>query len=93
MESLTETSREVAEIDSPIRAADGLSPLCRIAKILPVTGQPEVSPDNLQPMIAVTGRIAEFILLLFLHERSWLPIIIIACSLLSTTADCWSCRS
>ena len=70
-----------------------MSPLRRIAKIVPVTGQPEVSPDNLQPMIAVTGRIAEFILLLFLHERSWLPIIIIACSLLSTTADCWSCRN
>src|SRR6185437_11164631 len=106
---------------------------------VPVTGQPEISRDNLQPMIAVTGRIegrgigaavadvrrvldqpgelsagvryelgglyqqqqiaftgltrvfaaaliAEFILLLFLYERFWLPIIIIACSLLSTTA-------
>src|SRR6185437_6660072 len=106
---------------------------------VPVTGQPEISRDNLQPMIAVTGRIegrgigaavadvrrvldqpgelsagvryelgglyqqqqiafaglirvfaaaliAEFILLLFLYERLWLPIIIIACSLLSTTA-------
>ena len=30
--------------------------------------------------------IAEFILLLFLYERLWLPVIIIACSLLSTTA-------
>ena len=29
---------------------------------------------------------AEFILLLFLYERLWLPVIIIACSLLSTTA-------
>jgi multidrug efflux pump subunit AcrB len=30
--------------------------------------------------------VAEFILLLFLYERLWLPVIIIACSLLSTTA-------
>ena len=30
--------------------------------------------------------IAEFILLLFLYERLWLPVIIIACSLFSTTA-------
>ena len=25
--------------------------------LVPVTGQPEISRDNLQPMIAVTGRI------------------------------------
>jgi multidrug efflux pump subunit AcrB len=30
--------------------------------------------------------VAEFVLLLFLYERFWLPIIIIGCSLLSTTA-------
>ncbi len=30
--------------------------------------------------------VAEFVLLLFLYERFWLPLIIIACSLLSTTA-------
>ena len=30
--------------------------------------------------------VAEFILLLFLYERVWLPVIIITCSLLSTTA-------
>jgi len=124
----------------PIRAPDGhVLSLSRVATIVPVTGQPEISRDNLQPMIAVTGRIegrgigaavgdvqaalaqpgmlapgvryelgglyqqqqiafaglarvfaaalvAEFILLLFLYERFWLPIIIIACSLLSTTA-------
>ena len=36
--------------------------------------------------VFVTALIAEFILLLFLYERVWLPVIIIACSLLSTTA-------
>jgi multidrug efflux pump subunit AcrB len=124
----------------PIRAADGhVFPLSRVASLQPVTGQPQISRDNLQPMIAVTGRIegrgigaaitdvtrtlaqpgmlppgvryelgglyqqqqiafagltrvfaaaliAEFVLLLFLYERIWLPVVIIACSLLSTTA-------
>jgi multidrug efflux pump subunit AcrB len=132
--------RETALADLPIRAPDGhVFPLQRVAQLAPVTGQPEISRDNLQPMIAVTGRIegrgigaavgdvqqvlgqpgllapgvryelgglyqqqqiafaglarvfaaaliAEFVLLLFLYERLWLPIIIIACSLLSTTA-------
>jgi CzcA family heavy metal efflux pump len=132
--------RETALADLPIRAADGhVFPLNRVARVVPVTGQPEISRDNLQPMIAVTGRIegrgigaavgdvqrvlnqpgmlgtgvryelgglyqqqqiafaglarvfaaalvAEFILLLFLYERLWLPVIIIVCSLLSTTA-------
>jgi multidrug efflux pump subunit AcrB len=126
--------------DLPIRAADGhVFPLSRVAVLVPVTGQPQISRDNLQPMIAVTGRIegrgigaaisdvthalaqpgmlpqgvryelgglyqqqqiafagltrvfaaalvAEFVLLLFLYERFWLPVVIIACSLLSTTA-------
>jgi multidrug efflux pump subunit AcrB len=124
----------------PVRAADGrIFPLNRVARLVPETGQPQISRDNLQPMIAVTGRIegrgisaaipdvervlnqpgmlapgvryelgglyqqqqiafaglarvfaaalvAEFVLLLFLYERFWLPIIIIGCSLLSTTA-------
>ena len=132
--------RQTALADLPIRASDGhVFPLHRVANLVPVTGQPEISRDNLQPMIAVTGRIegrgigaavgdvqkvlaqpgmltsgvryelgglyqqqqiafaglarvfaaalvAEFILLLFLYERLWLPVIIIACSLLSTTA-------
>jgi multidrug efflux pump subunit AcrB len=132
--------RRTALADLPIRAPDGhVFPLHRVARVVPVTGQPEISRDNLQPMIAVTGRIegrgigaavgdvqkalaqpgmlaggvryelgglyqqqqiafaglarvfaaalvAEFILLLFLYERLWLPVIIIACSLLSTTA-------
>ena len=124
----------------PLRASDGhVFPLDRVAALVPVTGQPQISRDNLQPMVAVTGRIegrgigaavadvtkvlaqpgllapgvryelgglyqqqqiafaglarvfaaalvAEFALLLFLYERFWLPIIIIGCSLLSTTA-------
>jgi multidrug efflux pump subunit AcrB len=132
--------RQAALADLPIRASDGhVFPLHRVASLVPVTGQPEISRDNLQPMIAVTGRIegrgigaavgdvqkalaqpgmlgsgvryelgglyqqqqiafaglarvfaaalvAEFILLLFLYERLWLPVIIIGCSLLSTTA-------
>ena len=132
--------RQTALAELPIRAADGhMFPLRRVATLVPVTGQPEISRDNLQPMIAVTARIqgrgigaavadvqraldqpgtlvsgvryelgglyqqqqiafaglarvfaaalvAEFILLLFLYELLWLPVIIIACSLLSTTA-------
>jgi multidrug efflux pump subunit AcrB len=132
--------RQTALAGLPIRAADGhVFPLQRVASLVPVTGQPEISRDNLQPMIAVTGRIegrgigaavgdvrrvlaqpgmlnagvryelgglyqqqqiafaglarvfaaalvAEFILLLFLYEQLWLPVIIISCSLLSTTA-------
>jgi multidrug efflux pump subunit AcrB len=132
--------RQASLADLPIRATDGhVFPLRRVATLVPVSGQPEISRDNLQPMIAVTGRIegrglgaavgdveqvlhqsgmlgagiryelgglyqqqqiafagltrvfaaaliAEFILLLFLYEQLWLPVIIIACSLLSTTA-------
>lgn len=124
----------------PIRAPDGhVFPLERVANFAPQSGQPEISRQNLQPVVAVTGRIegrgigaavadvralldrpgmlsagvryelgglyqqqqiafrglaavfaaalvAEFLLLLFLYERVLLPVIIIACSLLSTTA-------
>ena len=124
----------------PIRAADGhLLPLDRVATLLPVTGEAEISRDNLQPMIAVTARvdnrgigaavadvqhmldapgalepgvryelgglyqqqqiafaslarvfvaalIAELLLFLALYENFWLPTIIVATSLLSTTA-------
>jgi len=132
------TQAELAQL--PIRATDGhIFPLSRVADIVPVTGQPQISRENLEPMVAVTGRIegrgigaavgdvtaaldkpgvlapgiryemgglyqqqqiafngltkvfaaalvAEFILLLILYRRFWLPIIIIGCSLLSTTA-------
>jgi multidrug efflux pump subunit AcrB len=134
------TLRQDQLADLAIRAADGhVFPLSRVAALEPLTGQPQISRDNLQPMIAVTGRIegrgigaaiadvtralaqpgmlprgvryelgglyqqqqiafagltrvfaaalvAEFVLLLFLYERFWLPVVIIACSLLSTTA-------
>ena len=124
----------------PIRAPDGhIFPLSRVADLVPVTGQPQISRENLEPMIAVTGRIegrgigagisdvkrvldrpgflsggvryelgglyqqqqiafaglvevflaalvVEFVLLLILYRSFWLPIIILACSLLSTTA-------
>ena len=132
--------RERALADLPLRAPDGhIFPLSRVARVVPVSGQPEISRENLQQMVAVTGRIdgrglgsavadvtavlakpgllpsgmryelgglyaqqqiafaglarvfaaaliAEFILLLVLYERFWLPIIIITSSLLSTTA-------
>ncbi len=133
-----DTARDLERI--PVRAPDGhLFPLGRVATIMPVSGQPQIGSENLQPMVAVTGRIegrglgaaiadvravlakpgllppgvgyalgglyaqqqiafyglaqvfvaalvAEFVLLLFLYERFWLPIIVIVCSLLSTTA-------
>jgi multidrug efflux pump subunit AcrB len=124
----------------PIRARDGhLFPLNRVADIVAVSGQPQISRENLQPMVAVTGRIegrgvgaavddvkrvlaqpgmlgpgiryelgglyqqqqiafaglarvfaaalvTEFVLLLILYRRFWAPAVIVACSLLSTTA-------
>ena len=124
----------------PIRGPDGhLFPLGMVATLTPVSGQPEIDRDNLQQMVAVTGRIegrgigaavadvravlarpgllapgmrfalgglykqqqiafaglirvflaalvAEFVLLLVLYQRFWLPTIIIGSSLLSTTA-------
>ena len=42
----------------PIRAADGhIFPLSRVADIRVVTGQPQIARENLEPMVAVTGRI------------------------------------
>ncbi len=50
--------REDGLADLPIRAPNGhLFPLRRVASLTPVTGQPEISRDNLQPMVAVTARI------------------------------------
>ncbi|HEY1945035.1 MAG TPA: efflux RND transporter permease subunit, partial [Roseiarcus sp.] len=47
---------DIAEL--PVRAADGhVFPLSRVASLVPVSGQPQITRDNLQPMIAVTGRI------------------------------------
>ena len=42
----------------PVRAADGhVFPLHRIAELVRVVGQPQVSRENLAPMLAVTARI------------------------------------
>lgn len=134
------TLSETGLAQLPIRAADGhVFSLARVATIRPVTGQPQIARENLEPMVAVTGRIqgrgigaavadvtalldkpgmlgpgvryelgglyqqqqiafaglirvfamalvAELVLLLVLYRRFWLPVIIIGCSLLSTTA-------
>ena len=124
----------------PIRAPDGhIFPLSRVATIVPVIGQPQISRENLQPMIAVTGRIqnrgigaaigdietvlakpgllpagtrytlggvyqqqqiafagllrvfcaallAELLLLMLMYGGLTIPLIIVACSVLSTVA-------
>ena len=42
-----------------IRAPDGhMFPLKRVARIVPVTGQPQIARENLKRMVAVTGRIS-----------------------------------
>ena len=42
-----------------LRAPDGhLFPLSRVASVTAVTGQPEITGENMKPMIAVTGRIS-----------------------------------
>ncbi|WP_298439812.1 efflux RND transporter permease subunit, partial [Geobacter sp.] len=42
-----------------LRAPDGhLFPLRRVATVTSVTGQPEITSENLKPMVAVTGRIS-----------------------------------
>lgn len=47
---------DLAEL--PIRASDGhVFPLKRVATLTPVSGEPEIKRDNLQPMVAVTARI------------------------------------
>jgi len=43
----------------PIHALDGhVFPLSRVASVVAVTGQPQISRENLEPMIAVTGRVS-----------------------------------
>jgi CzcA family heavy metal efflux pump len=50
--------KESGLADLPIRAPNGhMFPLQRVASLTPMTGQPEISRDNLQPMVAVTARI------------------------------------
>ncbi len=53
---MTITEAQLAKL--PIRATDGhVFPLERVAAITPQSGQPQITRENLQPMIAVTGRI------------------------------------
>ncbi len=133
-----------APMGAPMGAPTGtpggaLFPLSMVARLREVSGQPEIDRDNLQQMVAVTGRIqgrgigaviadvrtvlarpgmlppgmrftlgglyqqqqiafaglirvflaalvAEFVLLLVLYQRFWLPVIVIGSALLSTTA-------
>lgn len=42
-----------------VRAPDGhLFPLARVATLAPITGQPQITRENLKQMVAVTGRIS-----------------------------------
>ncbi|NIJ34197.1 efflux RND transporter permease subunit [Sphingomonas oligoaromativorans] len=54
--ALSLTEDELARL--PIRAADGhVLPLGRVAEVVRVTGQPQIARENLEPLVAVTGRI------------------------------------
>jgi len=54
---LRSTTRDVGAL--LLRAPDGhLFPLSRVARIVAVTGQPQITRDNLKRMVAVTGRIS-----------------------------------
>lgn len=53
---MTITEAELAQL--PIRAPDGhVFPLSRVANVKRETGQPQITRENLEPMVAVTGRI------------------------------------
>jgi multidrug efflux pump subunit AcrB len=55
-DALSLTEDELARL--PIRAADGhVLPLGRVAEVVRVTGQPQIARENLEPLVAVTGRI------------------------------------
>jgi CzcA family heavy metal efflux pump len=50
------TARDIGQLQ--LRAPDGhLFPLARVARLVPVTGQPEITRDDLKNMTAVTARI------------------------------------
>src|SRR5262249_57547080 len=54
---LRATQQSIEELR--LRAADGhLFPLKRVASLTPLTGQPEITRDDLKQMVAVTGRIS-----------------------------------
>ena len=55
-DALTLSQTDLARL--PIRATDGhVFALSRVATVETVTGQPQIARDNLEPMVAVTGRI------------------------------------
>jgi multidrug efflux pump subunit AcrB len=55
-DNVRKTALDVGKL--PIRAPDGHTfPLERIASIVPVSGQPQITRENLQRMIAVTARL------------------------------------
>lgn len=55
--NLRATQQSVEELH--LRAADGhLFPLKRVATLIPLTGRPEITRDDLKQMVAVTGRIS-----------------------------------
>jgi multidrug efflux pump subunit AcrB len=55
--SLRATQRDIGELR--LRALDGhIFPLNRVASLHVVTGQPEITRDDLKQMVAVTGRIS-----------------------------------
>lgn len=54
--NLRDTDTRLAEL--PLHAADGhVFPLSRVADIVPVSGQPQITRENLKRMVAVTARI------------------------------------
>ncbi len=56
-QSTRQTLQDVGDL--LLHAPDGhLFPLKRVAKLVPVTGQPEIDRDDLKRMVAVTGRIS-----------------------------------
>jgi len=55
--SMRETARDVGEL--PIRAPDGhVFPLKRIANLSVITGQPEITREDLKQVVSITGRIS-----------------------------------
>ena len=55
--SLRSTTRDIGAL--PLRAPDGhVFPLSRVASVVAVNGQPQITRENLKRMVAVTGRIS-----------------------------------
>ncbi|HZL36554.1 MAG TPA: efflux RND transporter permease subunit [Tepidisphaeraceae bacterium] len=55
-ERMRKTQRDIGQI--PLRAPDGhVFPLKRVATVTAITGQPQITREDLRPMIPITGRI------------------------------------